>query len=388
MKKCLFAVMIMVAATLIASDARQDAFGFGSKYIADANDVLYNPALSIDWANQARCELGNYVASGVTPANQWGFAALSLGDELSIGAALRRREGDIFQIAPSYGVISPNPGIDIWGAYRVGDIKLGLGIYTAGNKESEVNDNTNTSFEESSGIFKAKLGIGLPVFKSTEIALGFAMNSFNETTTNADNEEMTFDLTGGTEISLAVRSFIPVEDIFEIVPVLGFSSFSFGDEFVAFNGDETTSGDFSRMRLSAGVGINTEVVRDGIVSVAFGMGMENFIDELDTTDKVEDKVMYFPEVSVAAEVPLRDWVSVRAGMGKVFGSYTNIQGDIESKSKITESAANFITFGAGFKFNNVVFDVSITEDKLFEGAHFISGLPNNLAARATLGIEW
>jgi len=381
--------LLLCVAALFGSYSRQAALGSGYKFFRDPVNIVFAPALAPQYGNVVNAELGAFTSAGMTPTGQWAMVNLNMNDALYIGGAVRRQDGYAFDLATANSVTPPNPGFDLWAAYAMGGLDLGLGIYAAGYKEKTTYDASDQEDTYKAGVTTVKAGIGAEVGSAmVEGTAYFSMNKLKTEDTNASGDVHTWENTGGSEIGLGLRGFIPWGYDAELVPVLAFSTFSYGMEDKAFDGTLTESGDYSEMYLSAGVALNYTVLEDGIISVGASLNMMNETDEIDTTAKTEYKYMAMPEVTIAAEIPAFDWMNLRAGVTKQFVKETVTNSTFETSASSNENNNMFITFGTGLNFGGFALDMTISESFLFYGPNAISGISNNVAATASLIYYW
>ncbi len=380
---------LIFIASLFGSYSRQSSLGGGAKFFRDPVNVVYTPGLAPQYGNLVDAELGQYTTAGGTPTNQWAMVNLNLNDAIYFGGALRRCEGAAFDLATEYMVSQPNPGFDVWAAYDLGGLGVGLGVYAAGYSEKTTYDESSQEESYKIGVMTVKAGVGAQVGEADiEGTVNFSMNSLKEEDTNTDGEVSSFETTGGSDIGVAVRGFIPWGYDAEIVPRIAFSTFSYSAEDRSYDGTVFEYGDYSRMFIDAGAALNYTVMDDGIVSVGLGINMINVTDEIDTTNKVEEKWMTMPEVNVAAEVPTFDWMVVRAGVTKKFMKHTETTDADETTESQFEQNDMFINFGTGLMFGDFALDLTVSESFLFYGPNFVSGIDNNIAASASLVYFW
>jgi hypothetical protein len=98
--------------------------------------------------------------------------------------------------------------------------------------------------------------------------------------------------------------------------------------------------------------------------------------------------MTLPEVTISAEIPVKDWLCLRAGLGKQYITHTNIVGDITTTNKDAEGDDNFLTLGTGFTFAGFKLDCSVQDNIFFQGPYIFGGVPENIAAQVSLCYEW
>ncbi|RKZ34767.1 hypothetical protein DRQ33_01415 [bacterium] len=381
-------VILLWGAICFGTDARRTALGIGAQYIPDPNDVINLPANATLYPNWIQLEIGTYNGSGNTPFGQWGLFNLGLGENLAIGGAIRRTDGEAFNYAGEYDVSAPNPGLNLWGAYSMDLIRFGLGVYMASYKQTETDDAADTKSEDKSSVMIFTGSAGFDILDgSLEIGFSAEINGVSSENTNSSGDTQYEKMTGGMKIGGGARAFIPTSDIVQIVPNIGFSTFSYSTESEDYAGNEGEYGDYSRMTLNIGCAANVELVEDGIISVGIGMGMINVTDEIDSMDESETKLLTLPQITVSAEVPTTNWLKIRAGLSKSMGSTTNIEGDVETTTSYSEPEAVFASFGAGVNFHNFTLDITISDDDLFEGPWFLSGRTNN-AVQVSAGYNW
>lgn len=381
--------LLICVASLFASYSRQTALGNGAKFFRDPVNVIYTPGLAPQYGNLIDAELGQFTTAGGTPTGQWAMANLNLNDAIYLGGALRRTDGYAYSLATEYMVTPPNPGFDLWAAYDMGGLGVGLGIFAGGYSEKTTYEESSQEESYKASVMTVKAGVGAEIGDADiEGTLNFSMNSLKEEDTNTDGDVHTWETTGGSEIGVQVRGFIPWGYDAEIVPRVAFSTFSYSLEDKAFDGTLTEYGDYSRMALDAGAALNYTVMEDGIVSVGLAANMVTVKDEIDTTAKTEDKWMTIPEVDIAAEVPAFDWMVLRAGVTKKFIKHTETTDTDETTTSGLEQNDMFVTFGSGLMFGDFALDLAISESFLFYGPNFISGIDNNIAASASLVYYW
>ncbi|MCD6594568.1 hypothetical protein J7L68_02690 [bacterium] len=380
--------IVMMASSVFATDARLSAFGYGAKYISDANNMIYTPVAALSYKNQVQFELGNYTGGGATPFGQWGLFNLGLGENLVIGAAVRRTDGQIFSIANDMGTTSPNPGINLWGAYNLGSVKLGLGVYRASYGEKQTDNTNNTDNEYKSSVLSIRASAGMDILGGVAAtSFNVDLNGLSAEAKNSSNQTYTDETTGGMEIGFKFRAFLPATDNVKIVPAIAFSTFSHSREINDYSGNVTDFGDYTNMNLDIGCAVNTQILDDGVVSVGVGMNMLNIKDELVSTAKTEDKTLTLPQLSISTEIPTTDWLYLRTGISKSFGSITHTENDIDSVMSFNETNTVFASFGAGIKFHDFNLDLTFADDDLFEGFWFLSGRTVN-AVQLSASYNW
>ncbi|HDG68715.1 MAG TPA: hypothetical protein ENG11_06175 [candidate division Zixibacteria bacterium] len=385
----LFVAVAVLVGVGFASDARQAVFGGGGIFIPDVNDVVYIPSMAHSFGNCAQLELGTYAGDGVVPSGQWGLFNLGIGENLAIGGALRRTDGEIFSRTDDFGYAAPNPGLNLWGAYNIGAARVGLGFYMASYSSKTTDDDSDTESKYSSHIYSFKLSSDFDIGDGGNfaVALGVDLNGFSSENTNASGQTYTDEMTGGAEISAMLRGFLPVGEYTKVVPVVRFSTFSHSCEITDYSGNVTRYGDYSEMNLFVGSGVNVSVMEDGLVSLGLGMLMTDTKDEIDTANRTEEKTFILPALSLNTEIPLKPWLIARAGLTKNFGSATHTEGGIETTTSFSETDNMFASIGAGIKFGDFKVDFTISDDDLFEGPWFIGGHACN-AFKVSLGYNW
>lgn len=383
------AIAIFVIASLgFGDDARVSAFGYGAKFIPDANDMIYTPITALSYKNRIQLEFGTYMGGGATPSGQWGLFNLGLGENFVLGAAIRRSDGKIFSIADYMAETPPNPGINIWGAYNFGSARVGLGVYRATYSSEQKDNENNTDKKYKSGVTSIRASAGVDILGgTTETSFNLDFNGLSTENKNSSNQTSTDKTTGGMEIGLRLRAFIPAGDNVEIVPNAAFSTFSYSEEINDYSGNITDFGDYTNMNLDIGCAVNTQILDDGVISLGLGMNMINTDDNIDTTNEIEDKSISLPQITISTEIPTTDWLCFRGGLSKSFGSVTHTEGNIDSTMSISEPNAVFASFGAGIKFKNFSLDFTLSDDDLFEGFWFLSGKSIN-AVQLSASYNW
>ncbi len=384
MRKALFTVVIVVLSVSVAfaSDARQAALGLGGKYVHDVNDIIYFPALAINYTNVCQVDLGFY---STPPSGQWALFNVGLGDYLAVGGALRREDGRAFDIANDMGYTPPNPGLNLWAAYDPGYIKFGLGFYHAGYKETEDDENDTTEYVYSISTM-AFTGSGAMAIGDGSAELGFhlGMNGASDEFTYADGTTETEESEGGTEIGVMARVFLPLWDLFELVPVVSYNSFNYTQVV-----NDTSLDEYADMTIGVGCAANFEVMDDGFISAGFGFNTySESVDDSSGTALYEDKTTTFPEITLCTEVPATDWLKLRAGVTKQFATNTHDEGGEETTTKLGENDFVFLNIGAGVEVGNFTFDFTIDEGNIFQGPYIVSGITDPFTLKASATFDW
>ncbi len=390
MRRILIAAVIAgLLASGFASDARRNALGPGALYIPDPAGIVFLPAMAVEFPNMAVLEMGTYMGDGVVPSGQWGFFNFGISDNFVLGGALRRADGEIFSRAPAFGYNAPNPGLNLWGAYKMGKIKFGLGFYAASYSDDTKDENSNTESKYNSHIYSFRLAtiVGLGDEGRVQFGLNTDLNGFSSENTNSSNQTYTDKMTGGLGLTLFLRGFIPFGDNLKLAPVIRFHTFSHSREINDYSGNTTDYGDYSSMEMFIGNGFNFNVMDDGLLSFGLGMRLADTKNEIDTANKVEDKTFVLPAITLAGEIPLKSWLTARFGVSKNFGTLTHTEGGVEDKESFSESEGTFASVGAGIKAGNFFADFTLSDDDLFEGPWFLSGHTIG-AVTLSLGYKW
>lgn len=259
---------------------------------------------------------------------------------------------------------------------------IGLAPYVSMGK-SEFTDTAGAQvYTNSSSSMGANLGFMYLIKKGwVEGTFKFRMNKFkNEATATGFNS--TIDNDGGIEFGANFRAWIyPTKGSkVAVVPVLGFSTYSFKPKGTVTSGGTTVSFtglNYSWMRLNAGVGLNWPIMDD--IQIAGGVTASYNTFKSDS-GAIENKGTDFiaPAFNMALETRITDWITARLGFNKSINNAkfeTNTQ---TATNILSNDAASTINLGAGFHFGRFSIDATVSEQWLKQGPNFVSGQSTDL----------
>ncbi|MBN2542351.1 hypothetical protein JXI42_05750 [bacterium] len=374
-------MVLLLTGGLFANDARLLGLGSPRPYVKDYYDMFYNPAVVAAYSDLAYVEFG-------TPGgmSQYGGVNYEVIENLVIGVAVNRKYGEIFDmldIAGASGIPTPLNGLDIMGAYNLGNVKLGMGFYTIGAKAtSKVGDDESTAKAGNTGInFGACLNMGETVVSA---AANIRMNKFK----TEDASDNVHESTGGMGMGFSGRAFIPITSKLKAVPALWFRNHSFGEEYS--NGTSSEIGDYSTMVLGVGIGGNYELDNTLLVMSASFI-MDNCTNERTEGVKVTESDMYFPALNLGVEHNFWKGVTGRFGLRKNIGSNkvkTEPDEGDESESTSTLGTSTVASVGLGFVFGNFSLDWFMSSSILFNGPYLFTGSASAFSSNVTATYDW
>ncbi len=383
---------LLVAGILLGSDPRQAVLGAG--FISDENDIITNPAYALDYDNFVRAELGDFGMG-----DSWGTANMLLGDNLAVGLHFNREDGAIYSMVDAEaGYPTPINGIGIYGATKVGDMNVGLGIYNASKKmklDTEPSSGDETNAFTKSGVFSAIAGIEAgPIAAS----FGFGMNSMEDD----DGSGNITKNDGGMQMYAEFWSEFPLSDKASVVPIASFNNYKYNmtSETSSSSNEE---GDKSYTALSLGVAAHRQIKEEGLVSL--GLSFDMMTDKDESVDGRVNTMtaMNLPRINLGLEVPFFATelgksdvpleLTARAGMRKAMLTVkdkTEVDGSATTTDteNFSESNADFIALGMGVEIAGFTVDMTISENLLYTGTYIISGNNQNLSSKISVGYNF
>jgi hypothetical protein len=254
---------------------RYTALG-SSPFILDAStDIFNNPAWNNYYRNYAFADLNQFGEGSNFDGNAG--VTFGVGKKWNLGMIINRRQDSWSEfnrdtLRPSNSPIVPFMGLI--GTSLNKNFHIGLAPYVSMGK-SEFTDTTgNLVSTNSSSSMGANLGFMYLIKKGwIEGTFKFRMNKFKNEAT-ATGFSSTVDNDGGIEFGANFRAWIyPTKGSkVAVVPVLGFSTYSFKPKGTVTSGGTTVSFtglNYSWMRVNAGVGLNWPIMDD--IQIAGGV---------------------------------------------------------------------------------------------------------------------
>jgi hypothetical protein len=381
MSKHFLAIMFLVfiaagtySQSIPSGTGRHTALG-NSPFILDASvDIFNNPAWNNYYRDYAFGDLNQNGESNDFDGNAG--VTFAVGKKWNLGMIINRRS-DLFglfsidTLRPSNSPIVPFMGLV--GTSLNKNFHVGLAPYLSMGK-AEFTDTTGaTTIKNTSSSIGANLGFMYMMKKGwIEGAIRFRMNGFkNEFVTGGVTS--TTENTGGMELGVALRGWFygKSSNKVAIVPVLGFSTYSFQPK--STSGSTSVTGlNYSFMNISGGVGLNWPIMDD--IQIAGGVTVAYNTSKSDS-GAVENKNTDFiaPAFNMALETRITDWLTARMGFNKSITSNKFENNTQTFSNLIASSSASTINLGAGFHFGRFSIDATVSERWLKQGVYFISG---------------
>jgi len=361
---------------------RYTALG-GSPFILDAHvDMLNNPAWNNYYRNYAFADLNQFGES--SDFNGSAGVTFGVGKKWNLGMVINRRldswslmsgNANTSPIVPFYGMI---------GTSVSKNFHISLAPYVTMGSTERTDTSGNLLVKNTARSLGANLGFIYMIKKGwIEGNLKFRMNGYkNDSSFTGFSDVAEND--GGMEFGANFRGWIyPTKGSkVAIVPVLGFSTFSFTPKRTVTTGGTTTvatGSEFSLMSINGGVGLNWPIMDD--IQIAGGVTASyNTSKTSDTTS--ENKVTSFvaPGFHMALETRITDWITGRLGFTKSISSNKTELNNatITSSGLVANTDATTINLGAGFHFGRFSIDATVSETWLKQGPNFVSGQNTDL----------
>lgn len=360
--------------------ARLHAMG-DNPYIVDPDNIKTNPAYASVYSNFLWGDIG---AATTSPDDGFGqFAAFNFraNKDLTLGIMLTRSDfssssiasldpGNLASILNSGGasIVPLDNNIELLGAYKFGDIALGLGISYASTK-NDFSPASGTGDKNSISQFGANLGV--QGFLSPGLKFDVA---FSLLLPSALYEPATGDKLEGSNTFMLVnaRGFISLSSNFTLVPNLAFYN---GSGSVSVGGQSTDLP--SMMGLLAGVGLT---YRNGNLLIsggpAFGYESMTFPAVENSNPELKDSRMTFPGWNLGAEWYFTEWLVGR--MGYVAATFAETNQSAASATTVNENdftdfSRGDVRLGVGFRFGGFTLDATVNDDVLRHGFNLVGG---------------
>ncbi len=390
-------MLLVVISPVFATDARVGAVMGASPYIIDETRVFQNPSLIKFFSNRAVLELGKYRPDAL-PTGQSGYAFFPITGSIFFGAGVLRKEDEFYLMGmgddgechyyipnpvPPAGLTPPNNEIDLILATDVGDIALGLGIHMA-RKYWKRETDSNEELKKTSAL---GIKIGASCVKDDEMLfegnVRIGMNSYkHETATFVQESD------GGMSISLGARAYLPMGEA-TLIPRVGFSTFSYKDKIDAkeiFNA--------SLMTLTVGAGLKLNAL-GGWVLPAVEINYRNGEKKEEDSKEYTLTALTLPHLVLASEFPATDWLVVRVGVNRFYGTQTQkeiTEGEITTTQDVTSCflQPDMLTLGAGVVlFDGIlIIDGTVGDDLLHKGGYIFSGEKGSIFGKVSLGVNF
>lgn len=384
MLKHFLAVMLLVvmagvsySQSIPSGTGRYSALG-SSPFILDAHvDMLNNPAWNNYYRNYAFADLNQFGESN--DFNGTAGVTFGVGKKWNLGMIINRRQDnwDVFS-----GIANARPVVPFMGLIGTSASKnfhITLAPYIAMGNTKREDTTGNLVVDNSAMSIGANLGFIYMIKKGwIEGNVRFRMNSFKNDSSFTGFSSVT-DNTGGMEIGLALRGWIyPSKGSkVAVVPVLGFSMFSFTPQNVTTvsGTSTTTTGNESKlMSINGGVGLNWPILDD--IQIAGGVTANyNTLTVSDTSNETKSTNFIAPAFNMALETRITDWMTARLGFNKSINmsKLEQFNATVTTSGTLANSDASTISLGAGFHFGRFSIDATVSERWLKNGPNYISG---------------
>ncbi len=360
--------------------ARLHAMG-DNPYIVDPDNIKTNPAYASVYSNFLWGDIGSSSTSPDDGSGQFAAFNFRASKDLSLGIMLTRNDfssssigvldpGNLVNILNSGGasIVPPDNNIELFGAYKVGDLSLGLGISYASTK-NDFSPATGTGNKNSFSQFGANVGV------QGYLTPGFKFDAaFSMLLPSASLEPATGDkLEGSNTFMLAnARGFISLSSNFTLVPNLAFFN---GSGSVSVGGQSTDLP--SMMSLLVGVGLT---YKSGNLLISGGPSFNyesmTFPAVENANPELKDSRMTFPGWNLGAEWYFTEWLVGRMGYVASTFSVTNqspASATTVNENTFTDFSRGDVRLGVGFRFGGFTLDATVNDDVLRHGFNLVGG---------------
>jgi hypothetical protein len=321
-----------------------------------------------------------------------GAALNSAGAHYKLGMgtlALYFRTGDAtYSFAPVVDPAGSNwatydQKIDLYYAMNLGAMLVGAELYLHGNsheKDFKLPAPGDKSIESVSG-----LGIRLGATFMEAFEAYFNFHSVSWTNENASGTLIT-EPTGNTTIGLGGRFWMPMSDMYTLIPYVDFTMNNSG--FKDNPGNETTR---STTTITIGCGDNIQVSEDVLLVSDLGIQLMPSTSEYSpasgssTESKSGNNML--PYFRLGMEAGLTSWMIVRMGAYKEWHGRSAETSNGDNKEYWKYANTN-LYLGAGFIVRGLEIDIQMDPGFVTRGPNVISGQTGNIATRATLRYFW
>lgn len=369
-----------------------------SPFILDAaTDIQNNPAWNTQYRNYIFGDIGRNVISDFELSDQFAGVTFGVGKQWNLGMVINKRS-DLWNLFNSDTVLGPSrrgvsapivPFHGLIGYMMNKNTSIGLAPYfTSWSQEHTDTDTSGLAYQQdnSSSSIGATLGILHMIKKGwIEGTIGFQMNKYKSIYTQAGATE-TVENNGGIGLSVNLRAWMypKTGSKVAVVPVLGFSTYSFDNKYTLSNPSVSLAGNkYSWLNVNAGVGLNWPVMDD--IQLAFGTGVtynssksegqDSSIAPVGSSGKSTNFIA--PMFNFAGETRIADWLTARVGFSRsvnmsksenVTSSRTYVD-----KESLGSSPVSTVSLGTGFHFGRFSIDATVSEKWLKHGVNFLSG---------------
>ena len=316
-------LVILIGSSAFATLARIRSLGNADYFFKDVYHIYANPAYLGMYTNTVYGELGFYNrfelgTEQFTPEDQFLGINYKLYKGLSLGLTLNRFVSTDFN---SFFFPSPINPFDLMASYDFENLRLGVGLYHAGNKY-ELKNGVDYSEESSSGNTALTAGFVFNLMEKHEIEGMLRLNLDRGKLTYTDaGATSTLETDGGNGIQFGARGFFQLTDDFQMVPLIAFGSESISLKGTGAEAGNSTTGDFKENFFIVGLGGNLKLDK-GMVVGGLNVTRMRVTDESDTTFITDEETEWFmPGFNLGVEYELTKWLTARMGMEKEFGRY-------------------------------------------------------------------
>lgn len=357
---------------------RYTALG-SSQFILDAStDIFNNPAWNNYYRNYAFGDLNQF--GEISDFNGNAGVTFGVGKKWNLGMIINKRQDSWSEfnrdsLRPGSSPIVPFMGLI--GTSLNKNFHIGLAPYVSMGKSEYTDTSSAQKYTNSSSSLGANLGFMYLIKKGwVEGTIMFRMNGFKNEATSTGFSSTT-DNSGGIELGAKFRAWIYTTKGSKValVPVLGFSTYSFRPKRTTTSGGTTTTDagiNYSMMRVNGGFGLNWPIMDD--IQIAGGVTVSYNTSKTDSGSVMNTSTRFIaPAFNMALETRITDWITARMGFNKSISSDKDENTSITYSEMRSNDNTSTINLGAGFHFGRFSIDATVSEAWLKKGPSFVSG---------------
>ncbi|MBZ0266493.1 hypothetical protein K8I28_17680 [bacterium] len=379
-----FLAILLGVSSVFATESRVRGMGGVGMYIHDDTNIYMFPGLISRYHNQVVGELGVDDSSNDSRYGMINYYFEDAGIDI----------GYHFNL-PVYDFPGNDPldhvSLKTKGMLTVGYGNLGAGIAMGGEswEDPAVTDGLKS---ETTGLIELIGGYSItdgnmPMDLGGSIAFTSGEAVFNGVGQPGDG-------TGsGFELNLHGRLWMEMKDI-SIIP-----AFSFGLGAVTMsqddaNGDALLDSVIGSTNFGLGLGISHQVSEQNLIVFAFEplrMNHRTYETKITGIEETKDSTqIILPAIYAAIETKPTSWMTIRVGAAQMhtYSSGSTGAGGVTTDSPKSKKSTFGYTFGLGFQFNHFEIDGVFNEQFMYDGPHFVSGMPNALFNRISIKYTW
>lgn len=263
----------------------------------------------------------------------------------------------------------------------LGEMPFGFNFNFYNQSAKNEDDTASYNYTRSLSRYEFVLGIS-PLEKKLDLAAGIAFTTWTDQEYVGGVFDQVEDRTkpkSNMDLYVSGRYWMDPMGGWVLIPHAMVWYSKEGLEYYANNGSDQWAVQFTEtdtdILFDLGLGMNYEATENVLLVTDLGFQFENYKEKYEPTGgtTTEDKTTYMtlPYFKIGLDGKVFKWMDFRAGVANMWQFDKYEPTPVESRKY--KYADTYTYFGAGFHWNNLTLDASVTPSWLTSGPYFISG---------------